>query len=66
MKKIHALLGQIDEVIAQEKASTCSEEMEFTPSMLAEMAGELRNALAQKPEPSTEEEKSACERNAGS
>ena len=45
MKKIHVLLGQIDDVIAQEKSSENDEKVEFTPSMLTEMAGELRNAL---------------------
>ena len=55
MKKIHALLGQIDDVIIQEKASVSSEEIEFTSSMLTEMAGELCDALEQ-PKPSTEED----------
>ena len=59
MKKIHVLLGQIDDVIAQEKSSENDEKVEFTPSMLTEMAGELRNALEQVPEPSTKEEKAA-------
>ena len=45
MKKIQVLLGQIDDVIAQEKSSESSEEVEFTPAMLTEMAGELRHAL---------------------
>ena len=57
MKKIHVLLGQIDDVIAQEKSSESNEEIEFTPAMLTEMAGELRHALEQVPEPSTKEEK---------
>jgi len=55
MKKIHVLLGQIDDVIIQEKASVSSEEIEFTSSMLTEMAGELCDALEQ-PKPSTEED----------
>ena len=59
MKKIHVLLGQIDDVIAQEKSSENNEEVEFTPAMLTEMAGELRNALEQAPGPSTKEEKAA-------
>ena len=59
MKKISVLLSQIDDVIAQEKASENNEEIEFTPSMLTEMAGELRNALEQASEPSTKEQKSA-------
>ncbi|MDC2332775.1 transposase, partial [Bacteroides stercoris] len=52
MKKIHVLLGQIDDVIAQEKSSENNEEVEFTPAMLTEMAGELRHALEQVSEPS--------------
>ena len=59
MKKIHVLLGQIDDAIAQEKSSENNEEVEFTPAMLTEMAGELRNALEQVPEPSTKEDKAA-------
>ncbi|MCF2604911.1 IS1182 family transposase, partial [Parabacteroides distasonis] len=57
MKKIHVLLGQIDDVIAQEKSSESNEEIAFTPAMLTDMAGELRQALEQVPEPSTREEK---------
>ena len=38
MKKIHILLGQIDNVIAQENSSESNEEIEFTPVMLTEMA----------------------------
>ena len=57
MKKIHVLLGQIDDVIAQEKSSENNEEVEFTPAMLTEMAGELRHALEQVSEPSAKEEK---------
>lgn len=57
MKKIEVLLGQIDDVIAQEKSSESNEEIGFTPAMLTEMAGELRQALEQVPEPSTREEK---------
>ena len=55
MKKIHVLLGQIDDVIAQEKSSESNEEVEFTPAMLTEMAGELRHALEQVSEPSAKE-----------
>ncbi len=57
MKKIQVLLGQIDDVIAQEKSSESSEEVEFTPAMLTEMAGELRHALEHVPEPSTKKRK---------
>ena len=58
MKKIRVLLSQIDDVIAQEKASENNDGIEFTPSILTEMAGELRNALEQTAEPSTKEQKS--------
>lgn len=62
MKKIHVLLGQIDDVIAQENSSESNGEIEFTPAMLTEMAGELRQALEQVPEPSTKEEKTALKK----
>ena len=62
MKKIHILLGQIDNVIAQENSSESNEEIEFTPAMLTEMTGELRQALEQVPEPSTKEEKTALKK----
>ena len=48
-KKIHILLGQLDNVIAQETSLESSEEIEFTRVMLTEMAGELREALEQDP-----------------
>ena len=59
MKRIHVLLGQIDDAIAREKSSGSNGEVEFTPAMLTEMAGELRNALEQVPKPSTKGEKAA-------
>ena len=62
MKKIHVLLGQIDDAIAQEKASESHEEVAFIPAMLTEMAGELRSALEQVPEPSTKEGKAALKK----
>ncbi len=62
MKKIHVLLGQIDDVIAQENSSESNEEIEFTPAMLTEMAGELRQALEQVPEPSTKGGKDCVEK----
>lgn len=62
MKKIQVLLRQIDDVIAQEKSSENNEEVEFTPALLTEMAGELRHALEQAPEPSTQEEKAALKK----
>ena len=62
MKKIHVLLGQIDDAIAQEKSSESHEEVAFTPAMLTEMAGELRSALEQVPKPSTKEGKAALKK----
>ena len=62
MKKIYVLLGQIDDAIAQEKSSESHEEIAFTPAMLTEMAGELRSALEQVPEPSTREGKAALKK----
>lgn len=62
MRKIHVLLGQIDDVIAQEKSSEINEGIEFTPTILTEMAGELRNALEQDPAASRKEEKTALKK----
>lgn len=62
MKKIHILLEQIDDVIAQENSSESNEEIPFTPAMLIEMAGELRHALEKVPEPSTKEAKTALKK----
>ena len=62
MKKIHVLLEQIDDAIARENSSESDEEIAFTPAMLTEMAGELRSALEQVPEPSTKEEKAALKK----
>ena len=57
MKKINVLLEQIDDVIAQKNSSESNDEVEFTPAMLTEMAGELRHTLEKVSEPSTKEEK---------
>ena len=59
IEKIHALLAQIDDEIAQEQSSTGNEKIEVTPELLTELVGELRNALEQTPAPSTKEEKAA-------
>lgn len=59
LKKIKALLEQIDETIAQEQSSENNQEVEVTPELLTEMVEELRNALEQQPAPSTKEEKAA-------
>ncbi|EJW98429.1 hypothetical protein EVA_13462, partial [gut metagenome] len=47
MKKIHVLLGQIDDVIVQAKLLERNEEVEFKSAMLTKMAGELWHALEQ-------------------
>ena len=62
MKKVYVLLGQIDEVIVREKSSESNEEVEFTLTILTEMAGELRHALEKAPEPSTKEEKTVLKK----
>ena len=54
--KIRVLLQQIDEVIAQDKASD-SETVEFTPETVTALIGELNEALSSKPDPTTKEEK---------
>jgi len=53
---------EINEVFTQENSSESNEEIDFTPAMLTEMAGELRQALEQVPEPSTKEEKTALKK----
>lgn len=59
IEKIHTLLAQIDDEIAQEQSSTGNEKIEVTPELLTELVCELRNALEQTPAPSTKEEKTA-------
>lgn len=53
-EKIRALLGQIDDAIAQDKAAE-AEPAEFTPEALGSLIGDLRDALAAKPEPADKE-----------
>lgn len=55
-EKIRVILQQIDEVIAQDN-SVESERVEFTPETLNTMIGELKDALAAKPEPVGKEQK---------
>ena len=55
-EKIRVLLQQIDEVIAQDKAAE-SEFVEFTADTLNTFIGELKDALAAKPEPADKEQK---------
>ena len=56
LEKIHVLLEQIDDVIAQDNASE-QEKVEFTPELLHSMATELNAALAVEPKPVTKDEK---------
>jgi len=56
-EKIRVLLGQIDDVIAQDKAAE-SESVEFTPeTTLTALIGELNDALSAEPEPADKERK---------
>jgi len=55
-EKIRVLLQLIDEVIAQDKAAE-AERVEFTTDTLNTFIGELKDALAAKPEPADREQK---------
>ena len=55
-EKIRVLLGQIDDVIAQDKASE-SGSVEFTPETLTSIIGELKDALSTEPEPTDKNQK---------
>ncbi len=55
-EKIRVLLQQIDEVIAHDKAAE-AERVEFTTDTLNTFIGELKDALAAKPEPADKEQK---------
>ena len=55
-EKIRVLLGQIDEVIAQDKVSE-SEKMELTPEALDSLIGDLKDALEAEPRPADKERK---------
>lgn len=56
--KIHVLLQQIDEVIAQDKA-TETEAVDLTPETLASLIGELKDTLASEPGPVDKAQKKA-------
>ena len=56
MNKIHVLLQQVDEAIAQDN-STKDAPVEFTPTMLSDIARELKDALDQEPDTKDKEEK---------
>lgn len=55
-EKIRALLQQVDEAAAQDNSGE-NPSVEFTPSMLSDMANELREALEREPETKDKEEK---------
>lgn len=56
LEKIKVLLGQIDDVIAQENVEPDNGQS-FTPAELRNIAEELHRAVAKEPEPITNEEK---------
>ena len=58
LEKIKVLLQQIDESIAQDKA-TENELVEFTPEAISGLAQELKESLAEQPEAGSKEEKKA-------
>ena len=58
MGKIRVLLAQVDESIAQENTPQDTP-VEFTPAMLSEIVDELKDALADEPEPGDKKQKEA-------
>ncbi len=58
MEKIKALLSQVDDAIAQDKAVT-DEPVSLTAETLTEIAAELRRSLSESPEPKGREQKKA-------
>ncbi len=56
-EKLRVLLQQIDEQIAQDYAAE-TEAVEFTPDTVTTLIEELKESLAQEPEPKSKEEKS--------
>ena len=55
-EKIRFLLGQIDDVIAQDKAAE-SDKVDFTPETLTSLIAELRDSLSAEPKPADKEQK---------
>lgn len=55
-EKIRFLLGQIDDVIAQDKAAE-SDKVDFTPETLTSLVAELRDSLSAEPKPADKEQK---------
>jgi len=60
MKKISALLDQVEDVIAQDNTVEKNEKVEFTPSMLIDIISELKESLETPPAPTDKEEKKKC------
>ena len=60
MKKISALLDQVEDVIAQDNTVGKNEKVEFTPSMLTDIISELKDSLETPPAPTDKEEKKKC------
>lgn len=58
MKKIKALLEQIDDCIAQENAEE-SKPQSITPAELRNIAAELNRTFEREPKPATKEERKA-------
>ena len=56
MGKIRVLLAQVDESIAQENTPQDTP-VEFTPAMLSEIVDELKDALADEPDPGDKKQK---------
>ena len=55
-EKIRVLLGQIDDVIAQDKAIE-SDKVDFTPETLTSLITELQDSLSKEPQPTDKEQK---------
>ena len=61
-EKIRVLLGQIDDVIAQDKAAE-SDKVDFTPETLTSLITELQDSLSAEPKPTDKEQKKRqCEK----
>ena len=59
MEKVKALLSQVDDAIAQDKAAS-DEAVSFTPEVLTEICAELRDTLSKEPAPTDKEGKASA------
>ena len=59
LEKIKALLSQVDDAIAQDKAAS-DEAVSFTPEVLTEICAELRDTLSKEPAPTDKEGKASA------